>query len=704
MVLILMAILLVAIVSVIALALDVTKVETSHSQQRHIAEFAALGALEEYKDTIAQTVTGTETQAMMASVRSAAVDAALTKAKDISGLNFIVGQPHVAQDDLCFASNSNCAEAQDRTGWLQAGEWHFVEPESCGGINQGSCPCEYEGGEWKGPCFKESDVSNPNQPINAFALSMRTRHSTPINNSFGAVFGQPASFVTTRAVASVIPRRVIFGVDLTGSMAYETHLNRPNQPKTRFAYKLLEINGAPPTAADCNGSTNPCPTKGVCRFAGSHHSSYNSVFIPRDDAGNPLLDPDGNPIIIENLPDTRPSEELPPTEHFKSDYRCHTVTYNVAGSGQQTEYYLIDRRQYRNPGLPANYYRGPEPLTTVVNGLRQALIGFENRSVAGDMVGIRFFDREDQVIIERTFPLMAPVPSNAMFTNLRDAVLDIGTPTASNPTYPTNLVTNFLFPRQGASTNFPDLLANVLTELSAQQGFGVAANSVVLISDALTNCVNNAGGGFTPAGGSGCNNNYKYFNGSMNFDVLAGLVPIYKNELVNIHMMLMGAQVGPFTLNIQNADCAWITDKDAREHGVNFVSYGTAIPYGFATLSDWFNGMSVNAPFHEAAVKAYQMTVETNGFFWPIRPAGGDPDGDGIIDEAWTGIPREAANLEQIVEMIEANPGDPDSWEAGLNGKPSLIQRYDPLVRSPDAQVLAAMAELLAQNTYLLVE
>ncbi|MCB0360901.1 MAG: hypothetical protein KDD44_14735, partial [Bdellovibrionales bacterium] len=137
-VLILVALLTVLLLGVAGLAIDTALLSASHVEQRHHAEYVALGALQAFHRTTGDW--------------NAKLDAAILRAGELAGANRFIGKAF--QENATYDEQFDAANTDKGSGTLRPGYWYRTEPEGgCGTVKSSSgCPCS--NGSWEGPCFR----------------------------------------------------------------------------------------------------------------------------------------------------------------------------------------------------------------------------------------------------------------------------------------------------------------------------------------------------------------------------------------------------------------------------------------------------------------------------------------------------------------------------------------------------------------------
>jgi hypothetical protein len=737
-ILILTAFLLVAIMGFTAIVIDIQIASNSQAKLRRTAEYVALGALEAFLSEPANIENP-----------NAKLDGALERAKTISGIpeNFMLAKAFLedktdTQDLLCLINNDpGCEGDANKNGSLVAGRWHFVGPdrnnngiycevgEYTQDILSPDCPCVGgvgSGEGWYGAaCFEPfSNPSDPNNPPNAFRVNLQTKSDSHIKTLFASVIGHETLSVRASATASVVPRHAMFLVDLSPSIHEDTHLTNRLIPPP-------DVDDLDSFYADNSESAFLLDSRTTCRPRLDCSAEYSCRVSNLDTLFNRYME---GPRDL--------SEEYPPTKHFRSDYQCaRAPVYRENGVVVRNEQYLLDTYRNINPIDPNNFYDGPEPLTSILAGINEALAEFENRAVSGDLVGIIGFDETTDIVamnpnqILRNFPLISPgSPGFNMMKELTDV---------TNPDYNalTEQIKHLFIPRPGKWTNIPMAILEAQNQLGQAPGAETAESFVVLFSDGMGNAtLENFGSGgpandtictydlrATPNCNTASNPNHRatwdeatfhWVSMKHNFTFLVNelnrlsftnnpIIRSYKDQNIAFNVFLFGNSVAPHTLLLANGEGECLTDLQARKNGFSFVDIGVTgcAPYYHNPESSnpsWFdndcrnthvrgqylNYINGTSPFTYANT-LYYATVLTNGFWAPIRPACSAPLS--LTCDGEFGKP--------LSNYIEYNT-DPE--ETAVDNRGRLL--CDPDGLSKREQVRRYISEIMSQNPFVIVQ
>ncbi len=597
------AMLLFVLILFTALAIDTTMLASSKSKQRHIAQYMALAAVKAFGTTPGDN--------------TAKLQAALDRAREFADDNTFISQAFMIPEPKSIGTNRAVSPAATH-GLLVPGIWYFQpQPALCAANldpRLRPCPCASPPSV-KTPCFRPLNFDLPSEATevpNAVSVQIWTSATSPVRTIFARVQGLDNYTLGGQATAAITPRHGIFLLDLSRSahaenyLPFETAANPPANPNyndaAEFAYRLTGVSGG----GACTVGTNPCAPPGVC--------------VPGAPA--PYPPPNGCTIpggVIETLFQIEYNEFLrncrqappplrPPERHYKTDYSCYPISYTDDGTPRNDDY-LIDG--YRGD-TTAGTFRGPEPLSTMLDGLHYALERVQTASVPGDLMGVIGFDMSAKINIRQ----MNPSPS----TDARYS----GFLTASNMTLqsPADLANRFqnygLFTRMESQANFPEALREARAKLRAANNSESAENFVVMMSDGLTSCYRNRT----------CGPDEKHFLNSQ-AEAMDILEHDYVGDRTRFHFILLGNEVGPHTILTTKEEngvrtCMTEEQADLNNPPLNFVN--ASVPPG-ATSADpsprWYalaNGTTVSTNLKYFAPNGFYRSVKaTQGLWFPIR-------------------------------------------------------------------------------------
>ena len=446
------------------MSLDLAILGTSHQKQSRTAELAALAALETYYAT-------------EGSFSSKTLEARL-RAEQITSFEFNQLRWQQGTGPSNQLADLTTGSGSDVIGTIEAGRYFFVEPTGgCGSITSvANCPCD--GSQQFSECFRPhqtgDQLGNNGLPeVSAFRVRLHTKTADPIKTTFTAGGGGQSSFsLSSEAIATITPRNAVFLVDLSSSVAAESH-KRANY-YWEFSSNWEELSQA---AFRLNGSCSPTRLNvGDCTIPdGPLDPSLLFSQITWEGDSTETLDWDG---MFDCRDETAVESDF--QRHFKSDYECHSVDFSIDGTPKNEKYYIdvvrdIPRVVY---GMDTPEYYGAEPLTTILDGIHTALTLIETYSIPGDSVSFIGFD--DYIIDKRTFSNINPGDSDF---ELLKTITDIDDPDAIDVR-----IQNMFFPREPSSTDLPEAILKAQELLSTQSTSSISDSMIVLFSDGISNC------------------------------------------------------------------------------------------------------------------------------------------------------------------------------------------------------------------------
>lgn len=603
------------------------------------------------------------------------VDSALLRAKGVS-----LSQVTLGASDFSKAENRPRLKRFDATGTDEAvltpGVFYYdkIRRDEVTGnalsTPQSRCP----GGA--DSCFvPTTDLNDPNATVSAYQISGN------FYRGFGYRLGRALGIGTSpsqtvKATCAVVPRHIAFAVDMSPSITRETHLlNSVTRQQTdpleygrssEFAYFLKSDNPELEAYLASQGKTLTDQTK------------YSSVW-PWFAGTKTRAEAAASPSPPNNPAPPAPGTPQFNTVHYIDDYvkvktlsdadfsanralfaKHHPDPFAAAdpmlpGSPFRQPnglWYHVD--QFTSPdGAGGDRYSGPEPLTSTFFGIRQAILAFKQRAVAGDKIAIVAFDSEltwpriflptdDFDYLDQIFNFRDGVGAFGRTVPLDDAngdkILDAGINLAdtTKPGF-VQAIRHQLFP--GVTVDGGDIKTNTTEAVSVVSSMLKSVNSasnpsqdsIVLITDGKANC--------TP---TQCQNIYDSYKNAYT-DLLATIQNTFEGKNVPLHTIMLGSEVAPHTIAVARepfalasdtattTDC--LSDDEARRTFRPFVgggkagtnSLGLPDPRIIATASStdlktlFLNGSAEN-PFVQANQDAYQLSALTQGLWVPLRP------------------------------------------------------------------------------------
>lgn len=697
-VMILFALLLAALFAFIALTIDTVLITSSQSHLRTSADAAVFGALEVYGNRLSATTPGTPAQALNDAIAAANISL---------GLNFnnnpgkflqkvSTNTQNVLSDDCTLITGNGCLRP---IVWYppvpSGGVCGFGRPYSATDPDWRPCPCD-QSCECGDGCPGDPRAASPERAGNGLKLIYRTDRNSPLKALFGSVInlmnGGSASevgFMVT-STALLTPRNAVFLLDLSGSMVA---LATPGAFPTNFydqnpVTAVLPIESRPPrTNQICNKRfyNYPLSVAGSCDPMDIHSIS-------------PL-----NPLVGSSYYDTR-----------NNYYNCEVGGYlggapsqYACFSGANSIPVQFNGSTTRQDSFLVNTVVDPEPLTSALGAVNEAMNSFMARRVPNDRLGIIGFD--DTQINNRilgsniTGTIQPALLGDPLFAEFELATRVTGA--RRIPITDVRRYSKFLFPRffsQGGVPNtvFSDLPQAFLLArnmITNTPNFRQSQNFVVMFSDGMSNCLSPL------APPERCNTLETTFNQSLS--LLQTELGNYTRDRITAHFLLLGAKAQPHRL-------AWKNSSGKCASADEIPSLTDPVP-GLPVVSAQGAFNSAGSPLVN---QIYPWIKATGGIWAPIldsygvNPAGACP----LVD-------RDAFNLacSGLVNSTNRNAlisagsnitggivlgGGPATWSPAssywdTNGR--IV--CDPQNRTTQEQVSDAMKVILGKPPFVLV-
>ncbi len=768
----LIALIAVILVLYLAFSIDLTRVGSAHQKQGRVAELASLAALEAFM--AADTTAGT-TDPEKYSLRLAA---AKKRAEEIldSGENVLQGggqtttQLDSASFELVETTNmmlpsyggSSDDGGRDNVGEITPGRWWFSSPNAgCPATpSTNNCPCN--GSTDTSPCF-QPNTTGVETEATAFQVAIRSHTSNPIFGVFSKAAGTREQFqIENLARAALVPRQVVFAIDLSNSIAFETHrapglgadFQSATPPMTTVAYAL-------------NNASCPVNVLGAKGTLGSpdvvlHDPNYNWYGHPNPAAVQPPVPPN-RPANPPSSPFARYFKD----RHYKDDYVCRELDFDLDGNSDGT--YLVEENSIGTADICVDVacsatekYRGPEPLSTILAGIHQSLLDMEKLAVPGDQIMLIGFD--ENIVDARKIGFTSAKITAPQFTLAKNitnvdmvSTLAIRHQRAFFPVYP-------------GYTDIPQVLLDSMKELGGLPSVGDAW--IAIFTDGLGTCAHFQGGSpdfagetfltgsaptfnfanptkpcldpITDSDVAGFTNlaefqNYLNLKSMAEASTIAGGTPLdipsgfrtLAESGISVHTFLFGDFVQPHTLVRKSPNGGCYTDAGARAADLPFTNAGhptlDAGANDFADISASNPFLRVNVDLHES------LSKPTQGTFNPIRTpcnpdlfttSAGVPASLAITGATFADRQADCKNNEKILKILDAacdaapalppSPGPTDgvvgyNGDAGLpNNLGAIIDqgrlKCDPRCRTTQEQVTEQIKELFSVNPFVLVE
>jgi hypothetical protein len=725
--LLIVTLLLVVIFGLLALAIDFNMASAAKEQAQHYARLSALAALEQY-------VISSGGGAVDDALNTSSMAAALSRAQKVAEKNYMLTAP-TASDKPILNTNGT-----DPGALLEPGIWAV---DTANTWSAGKCTTTACFVKWSNrpPGFTRPNAMRVSGDL--FPGGIRTR-------GFSAVIGGGAIASTVGAIASIVPRRGCFVVDLSSSMVRQTHSGN-----AEFAYFLRELNPqlnkpgtfwqrAPESLHDDRWAGLP-PTRGGDTDPGVHYQDDYRYKLTLDNA-----------------------------DHTIGGFTQGTYTYNYSAFHPNPATYPIRDSRSRRVGERAWYAvdsygltnnGSPEPLTSILTGLNQALQAFSNRRVPGDQACLIFFDQTLSwpriVNLTSNFNYLLALTNTSIaggglvndtgFTtpldtdavadgkisaaewaaaeatlNSLDATTDGGLGDDALNAAGMNvpgwelLIKHGIFPGVLGNTNLIGAITEANNQLAAGAAGGAVASSsfIVLIGDSLGNCVNcGAGaadpGNVCPASAGTCVEEFEYYSTSTaEVEHLINKSGGLRESGIPLHFIAIGPEIMPHVVDrpiTPGGRC--LTDKEWRAgKRANGTPYHNGEPYGFVDTSsttnsaDGYEKRSTAKPFTWSNHNMYKWAVDTQGLWAPVRPPRlrEDTDGDGVREKhekCPDPVCDDAALDTDGDGVIDAGL---DAGDLVVSGSLKLRIR-DPQCREQGEQIRDYMAEIMGENPFSIV-
>jgi hypothetical protein len=633
------------------LAIDSSILATSKAQQRHSAEYISLAALKAYMSDPSNDF-------------GDKLDSAILRAREIAGSNLMLAQPFQKTKTQGNLLGSNTRAFSTDNGTITPGIWHFNPgTTACAGT---ICPCN-AAQEWATPCFEKIDPRNNSKmaKLNSFQVTFKTDNDSPIRALFTQFVGTKEQSLQSTATTAIVPKHVVFLMDISRSSQWETHLplemTRGASPTpevfsirdqilglgginafeaSESSFQISKVNPYLGRRTSCNtgNHTNICghdstpPYAEQCNFDGL---PYDYPSNDPDWATTRLFDTIYNirnakkstfsaAPILERLIPLNPREERPTKHYANVDYECFIVEphTDVLPDGTTTpttnaQSFLVDTRN--NISTLATY-QGPEPLSTMMNGVNHGLTILEERRIPGDRAGFIAFDKSARIDIRRTPTLLSP--QDPIIQNLISATDTSDTSVVNLERRYSNF---FLMPRASVGLNIPEALAEAKELLIPTRSDTIpstelpsfAERIVVMMSDGLSSCIATG----TPLTRF-CGNRLEDIDASLT-SASNILINDYASNDIQFNFIMMGDHALPHTLirldksSAGTSKCMSEADTRIQETPLSLTdSYN----YSSGTAEDALSDFKRGANFFLAGNRLSEGVRATNGNWFPIRP------------------------------------------------------------------------------------
>lgn len=692
--LVILALTLLALLAVIALAIDTSIITTSRAHFRIAAELANLGALKSFGEGLSAGETVDE--AMLRAQNAAQASLSQNFQQGNPGFSFQVNKGNV-QNVLSL----ECTNPVGNNGCLRRILWYF--PQEVGP----ACPADaiarpIDDPQWRPcPCNQSCECGEgcpldpvvTGQPGNGLRLAYQTAPGSPLRGFFksivsrsqgGAVQNSDVGLsVVSRAV--LVPRNAVFAIDFSESVAW--------MPSHTYSLPQYVSSAFPTGTSSCAG---PVINKRR-RFVYEVEPG-----APCNPNGTTLLPPGvQNPYQLGYYPGGQEAD------YAYCVYQANAFTSAQGANGKANEYQCADF----TPSNPIEYSDGtteirsfllntvvkPEPLTSILESVRRAMIEFQTRGVPGDRVGIVGFDQErieNRILAENAGDINTIRPSqltNVQFLNFLDAL---------DPAKLVNdpaRVERFLFPRtrtssnQEVNTDIPQFLNLARRMITNTPNYKQMQNFVVMFTDGMTNC--------RTTGSPRCNGGDEAF---LNDSIDASLAELnqFVQDRIALHMVLFSENSIPHEI-AWNIDGRCATGEEARARG-------------WPTVDETGPFKVLGAP---RVNRFFSKVAETGGLWAPIRECNRDASGKCVPFDgaAFNGAcSKFDSNARAAALRSSLSPANQALFDAGvvrggaaLWGSSPFFDnrgriRRDPLGREVSEQMRDYMNIILAKPPYVL--
>ncbi len=424
-IIVLLAFMIFAMLTLVGIAIDTSTLGTATAQARSNGRYAALAAIESYFSNTSEE-------------HSVKFNAARSRLNEVAKLNSVISADQ-------YGSSVSASDSGDVQ--LTAGKWYFKANQDL------SNPCK--NGE-NPPCFVPRSGS---ESVNAFKVK-GTLHEQ-VKTFFAPFVGLSSTNVPIEVISTISPRQGCFLVDLSPSMTRDTHDPSSNSGAAYGFYLQTGNLGAQ---------------------ASWHDTRWNAM-LPNGFGIRAL----GNPYVqkqhyqddyrtVAILNDSNYSSSAP-----NSDYRKFHPDPNTSDAALQ-QLYAANTANYEVDFRRLPDYDGPQPLTTIMVGLKKAVVLFKTNSVAGDKMCLIFFDHR------LSWPRVVRLTDNYEYIDkilkirkVGDLMTELDTPSQHG-----------LFPSKDSFTNILMAITEANRQFKEQKllnpGLPVS-QFMVLITDGLSNCM-----------------------------------------------------------------------------------------------------------------------------------------------------------------------------------------------------------------------
>ena len=647
---VLLAVCIIAIVSMVGLAIDGTILGIHKKNQVDASSLLAIAAIKAYAE-----------KSGAREVRFGYVEQRVNELLSLNKENLdLLGSEQVGSQRRNLLNVIAPDQGYGRNGRVVPVYWHVEEPVS-GQSRQFAPDCPYVNNHFVGPCAEKLDPYATHVQPNGMLVELKSPDNSPLRSFFMEALGHEGIPVRSHAIAVQQAVNVLFLVDLSRFSSSETHARYEtgNPLMGEQAYPLSE-------PGSCSSArTNRCVEAYNCSFPSRLSNGYydESYEIVRSSRYLP-----GAEVVARLRATAKPP-------HFHTDYNCHNIVIqNVRTSLKEPRSYLIDSRQ------TASYY-GAQPLTDMLHTVHGALTLLEGLPSHLVSVGFLGFDHDVEVA-NRRVKLDAPTS---------DELVRLKFATDKFNQIPEKLAMQFekymLFVREDAQENLPAALMEGLEMLRSNELIS-RKNIVIYIGDGMTTCTLDGA----------CDSSYEGQLRSRT-QALEIIRTEYAKNDIEFHMIQFGTDGNlPHSLltpsELEPGECMDGTEMRAATPPLQQALSEQANPRRA------YRKMYVGDDAYLGSSDLWKATYQTNGSTHAIRPCAEHPGGGGCRD-----ISEELRTACKSQTAGSSSSGVPNPVIVPPFTDSAGRLLFDPTGRTRTQQGDAAVREILRNyNPFVLVQ
>lgn len=491
----------------LAIAVDLSIAAVSQQQMRGYARLLALSAVESYFDSGGEPLTPRQR-----------LEKALARTNEIAKTNSIIGGSGEQAHPIVLKGgqpgpNAGGLLIPGRYFYNRVGMDYCVDDAcktTCDSKSEMCNPCTIGRASAPDvPCFYElerREVERDENPLPPSAFRIEADLYGGVVTRFAqAIFGRTVVPISASSTATAISRHIMFVVDATASTMRETYVKRmltaqesdPSRGRgSRYAFFLTRDNWQTLGQTSCQPDTSTSshdmqwhfledylPLQGYsslsprCAEPSTQHAVLRDTTALQPTSTLHYYDDYEIQEVIsdsEKMPDSVPKsiQDLVRPELHPNSENCDDPDPAKHKYCATPEVYRIDTCCERaDCGLGQPWCQGPQPLGAIFSGLKNAVSEFRGRMVAGDKMGLYFFDR---------FPVWTRlIQPTDQFDYLETAATNKGFGRAMKE-----------FPGSQGYTDITAALAESISQLRKEQlkTGAPSQDAVVLITDGRANC------------------------------------------------------------------------------------------------------------------------------------------------------------------------------------------------------------------------